>query len=202
MTSLPAIRTKADLISSSTALALHDPSLAPFLWHTHAGYCAPYTALSRVESMQGGMGGMGMGGLGMGGLGMGGLGMGGLGMGSGGMGMMNPMMMEDRHKKRQRAALEAPSGTTWCQCADHKGMGMMNPMMMGGMMNPMMMGMGGYGMMGGGLGTGAYGVSPGMLSPLFGDYGMGMGAMPGGMMGGMGTMMGGYGMGLGMPFGY
>lgn len=37
---------------------------------------------------------------------------------------------------------------------------------------------------------------------LFGDYGMGMGAMPGGMMGGMGTMMGGYGMGLGMPFGY
>lgn len=37
---------------------------------------------------------------------------------------------------------------------------------------------------------------------LFGDYGMGMGAMPGGMMGGMGTMMGGYGMGMGMPFGY
>jgi len=39
---------------------------------------------------------------------------------------------------------------------------------------------------------------------LFGDYGMGMGAMPGGMMGGMGTGMGGYGMGMGggMPFGY
>lgn len=101
MTSLPPIRTKADIISSSTALALHDPSLAPFLWHTHAGYYAPYTALSRVESMQGGMGGMGMGGMGMGGMGMGGLGMGGLGMGGlgmgglgmGGMGMMNPMMM-------------------------------------------------------------------------------------------------------------
>lgn len=39
---------------------------------------------------------------------------------------------------------------------------------------------------------------------LFGDYGMGMGAMPGGMtgggmmggMGGMGTGMGGYGMGF------
>lgn len=37
---------------------------------------------------------------------------------------------------------------------------------------------------------------------LFGDYGMGMGAMPGGMMGGMGTMMGGYGMNMGMPWGY
>ncbi|KAL7418850.1 hypothetical protein Q5752_006534 [Cryptotrichosporon argae] len=43
------------------------------------------------------------------------------------------------------------------------GMGMMNPYMMGGMgmMNPMMMGMGGmgYGMLGGGLGSGAYGTS-------------------------------------------
>ncbi|KIR55048.1 hypothetical protein I315_02285 [Cryptococcus gattii Ru294] len=37
---------------------------------------------------------------------------------------------------------------------------------------------------------------------LFGDYGMGMGAMPGGMMGGMGTMMGGYGMNMGLPWGY
>lgn len=32
---------------------------------------------------------------------------------------------------------------------------------------------------------------------MFGDYGMGMGAMPGGMMGGMGGMgMGGYGQGF------
>lgn len=39
---------------------------------------------------------------------------------------------------------------------------------------------------------------------LFGDYGMGMGALPGGMMGGLGTMQQGYGMGLtaGMPFGF
>lgn len=37
---------------------------------------------------------------------------------------------------------------------------------------------------------------------LYGDYGMGMGAMPGGMMG-MGAGMGGYGMGMGgMPMGY
>jgi hypothetical protein len=73
MTSLPPIRTKADIISSSTALALHDPALAPYLWHTHAGYYAPYTASSRVESMQGGMGGMVVAGV--------------------GWGMMNPMMM-------------------------------------------------------------------------------------------------------------
>lgn len=39
-------------------------------------------------------------------------------------------------------------------------------------------------------------------SRMFGDYGMGMGAMPSGMMGGMGAGMGGYGMGTGMPYGY
>ena len=37
---------------------------------------------------------------------------------------------------------------------------------------------------------------------LFGDYGMGMGALPGGMMGGLGAHMGGYGLGTGMPLGY
>lgn len=39
---------------------------------------------------------------------------------------------------------------------------------------------------------------------LFGDYGLGMGALPGGMMGGLGTMQQGYGMGLtrGTPYGY
>ncbi|OXG86298.1 hypothetical protein C349_02017 [Cryptococcus neoformans var. grubii Br795] len=136
---------------------------------------------------------------------------GGMGMGMAGMGMMNPMMM----------------GMGGPMMGGMGGMGMMNPMMgMGGigMMNPMM-GMGGYGMLGGGLGSGAYGVdaevSPRRVSHfkslvfflrarpslaksprLFGDYGMGMGAMPGGMMGGMGTMMGGYGMNMGMPWGY
>jgi hypothetical protein len=35
-----------------------------------------------------------------------------------------------------------------------------------------------------------------LMSSLFGDYGMGMGALPGGMMSGMGGMMGGYGHGF------
>jgi hypothetical protein len=34
-----------------------------------------------------------------------------------------------------------------------------------------------------------------LMVSMFGDYGMGMGAMPGGMMPGMGGMMGGYGQG-------
>ncbi|WVQ91470.1 hypothetical protein IAS59_005268 [Cryptococcus gattii] len=106
----------------------------------------------------------------------------------GGMGMMNPMMM----------------GMGGPMMGGMGGMAMMNPMMgMGGMsmMNPMM-GMGGYGMLGGGLGSGAYGMPRYPPGGLFGDYGMGMGAMPGGMMGGMGTMMGGYGMNMGLPWGY
>ena len=37
---------------------------------------------------------------------------------------------------------------------------------------------------------------------MFGDYGMGMGAMPGGMMGGMGGGMGGMGYGMGGMGGY
>ena len=37
---------------------------------------------------------------------------------------------------------------------------------------------------------------------MFGDYGMGMGAMPGGIMGGMGGGMGGMGYGMGGMGGY
>ncbi|XAO26558.1 hypothetical protein I312_105395 [Cryptococcus bacillisporus CA1280] len=58
------------------------------------------------------------------------------------------------------------------------------------------------GMLGGGLSSGAYGMPRYPPGGLFGDYGMGMGAMPGGMMGGTGTIMGGYGMNMGMPWGY
>jgi len=41
-----------------------------------------------------------------------------------------------------------------------------------------------------------------LMISMFGDYGMGMGAMPGGMMGGMGGGMGGMGMGMGGYGGY